>query len=294
MQNIKSNNKSAGKKYAIVTGASSGIGFQTSLLLARNGLYTYATMRNLDRSRQLVDIVKKENLPIEVLPLDVTNEISVRDTIDRIIRESTKIDVLVNNAGYGLIGALDIPMEEIKSHFETNLFGAIRLMQVVLPIMREQRSGTIVNISSMGGRIAFPLSSTYSGTKFALEGITESLSYEVEQFGIRVMLIEPGIVRTNFANNIKKIGKTMKPDSPYSRLVEVREANRNSMVESISIMPEEVARMVLEAINSDSPDLRNVVGHDALRLLDSRMNMSESEFKRFMMGTFFGISEIPK
>jgi short-subunit dehydrogenase len=128
----------------------------------------------------------------------------------------------------------------------------------------------------MGGRIAFPLSSTYSGTKFALEGITEPLSYEIEQFGIRVMLIEHGVVRTNFANNIKKIGKTMKPDSPYSRLIEVREANRKLMVESMSIMPEEVARIVLKAINSNSPDLRYVVGHDALRLLDSKMNMSES------------------
>lgn len=114
----------------------------------------------------------------------------------------------------------------------------------------------------MGGRIAFPLSSTYSGTKFALEGITEPLSYEIEQFGIRVMLIEHGVVRTNFANNIKKIGKTMKPDSPYSRLIEVREANRKLMVESMSIMPEEVARIVLKAINSNSPDLRYVVGHE--------------------------------
>lgn len=193
------------------------------------------------------------------------------------------------------MGALeDIPMEEIKSHFETNLFGAIRVMQAVLPIMREQTSGIIVNISSMCGRIAFPLSSTYSGTKFALEGITESLSYEVEQFGIRVILIEPGVVGNNFANKIKKIGKTMKPDSPYSRLVEVREANRRSMVEMLSTTPEEVARVILEAINSDSPDLRYVVGHDALRLSDSRNNMSESEFKRFMMRNFFGISEIPK
>jgi short-subunit dehydrogenase len=230
---------------------------------------------NIDRSGQLINIVKNENLPIEVLSLDVTNETSVRDTVGRMIKESTKIDVLVNNAGYGLIGSLeDITMEEIKSHFETNLFGAVRVMQAVLPIMREQRSGTIVNISSMGDRIAFPLSSTYSGTKFALEGITESLSYEVQQFGIRVMLIEPGVVRTNFANNIKKAGKTMKPDSPHSRLL--------------------VAKVILEAINSDSPDLRYVVGHDALRLLDSRMNMSDSEFKRFMMGNFFGISEIPK
>jgi short-subunit dehydrogenase len=284
-----------GKKYAIVTGSSTGIGFETSLLLARRGFHTYATMRNIDRSQQLVDTVKKHNLPIQVLQLDVTNDNSVKNTVDRIVNESNRIDVVVNNAGYGLIGAFeDIPMDEIKAHFETNLFGAIRVMQAVLPIMRKQRSGTIVNISSMGGRIAFPLSSTYSGSKFALEGITESLSYEVEQFGIKTILIESGIVKTNFANNIKKIGKTLKPDSPYAKLVEIREANRRSMVESGSINPEEVATIILNAVTSDSPDLRYVVGNTAARLLESRKNMPETEFKTFMMKNFFGTSEIPK
>jgi len=150
-----------GKKCAIVTGSSSGIGYETSLLLARNGFHTYATMHNIDRSQQLLDIVKKDNLPIQVLQLDVTNDNSVKDAIDIILKKGKRIDVVVNNTGYGLIGALeDIAMEEIKAHFETNLFGAIRVMQAVLPIMRKQRSGIIVNISSMGGRIAFPLSST--------------------------------------------------------------------------------------------------------------------------------------
>jgi short-subunit dehydrogenase len=264
-------------------------------LLARNGFHTYATMRNTERAQPLLDVIKKDNLPIQVLPLDVTNETSVKGTIERIVKESRKIDVLVNNAGYGLIGALeDIPMDEIKAHFETNLFGVIRVMQAVLPIMRKHRSGTIVNVSSMGGRIAFPLSSTYSGTKFGLEGLTESLSYEVEQFGIKVILIEPGVVKTNFANNMKKIGRTMKPDSHYARLVEVRETSRRSMVDSGSVTPDEVARVILEAIKSDGYDLRYVVGHNAARLLESRKNMPESEFKRFMMKNFFGISDVPK
>ena len=279
--NISGMEDNTEKKCAIVTGSSSGIGYETSLLLARNGFHTYATMHNIDRSQQLLDIVKKDNLPIQVLQLDVTNDNSVKDAIDIILKKGKRIDVVVNNAGYGLIGALeDIAMEEIKAHFETNLFGAIGVMQAVLPIMRKQRSGIIVNISSMGGRIAFPLSSTYSGTKFGLEGITESLSYEVEQFGIKTILIEP--------NNIKKMGKTLKPDSPYARLVEIREANRRSMVESGSINPDEVATVILNAITSDSPDLRYVVGNAARRLLDSRKNMPESEFKMFMMKNFFG------
>ena len=209
---------------AVVTGSSSGIGLETSLLLARNEFRTYATVHNLHGAQQLLDIIKKEkenkmhNPTLDVLPLDVTDDNSVKSAIDKIVNEAGRIDVLVNNAGYGLIGALeDIPMEEVKAHFETNLFGPIRVMQDVLPIMRMQGNGIIVNISSMGGRIAFPLSSTYSGTKFALEAISDSLSYEVEQFGIKIIVIEPGVVKTNFGKSMKKIEKTMNPDSrPHS------------------------------------------------------------------------------
>lgn len=276
------------QKVAIVTGSSTGIGFETSLALSRNEFFTYATVRRLEEPNKIKDIAKKENLPLQVIQLDVNNDNSVKNTIDKIVNESGRIDVVINNAGYGLIGALeDIPMEQIKAHFETNLFGVIRIMQNVLPIMRKQKSGTIVNISSMGGRIAFPLSSTYSGTKFALEGVTESLSYEVEQFGIKVILIEPGVVKTNFANNMKKIGKTMNPNSPYAQLVEIREANRKSMVETLSITPDEVAKVILKAITSSNPDLRYIVGNDAARLLESKNSMPDNEFKKFMMKNFF-------
>lgn len=277
---------------AVVTGSSSGIGFETSLLLARSGFYTYATMRNINRSEPLLDIAEKDTLPLKVIPLDVNNDNSVKEAIGRIMQKFERIDVVVNNAGYGLIGALeDIPMEQIKSHFETNLFGAIRIIQAVLPIMRKQRNGTIVNVSSMGGRIAFPLSSTYSGNKFALEGITESLSYEAEQFGIKVILIEPGVVKTNFATNLKKIAKTMNTLSPYAKLVQVREANRKSMVESRSITPDEVAKVILKAITATNPDLRYVVGNDAAGLLESKNSMTDSEFRKFMMKNFFGESK---
>ncbi|MDP9290535.1 MAG: SDR family NAD(P)-dependent oxidoreductase [Thermoproteota archaeon] len=275
---------------AVVTGSSSGIGLETSLLLARSGFHTYATVRNIDKAQQLVDIVKKEKneLPLEILPLDITDDNSVKSTIDKIVNESGRIDVVVNNAGYGLIGALeDIPMQEMKAHFDTNLFGAIRVMQNVLPIMRKQRSGTIVNISSMGGRIAFPLSSTYSGTKFALEGVTDSLGYEVEQFGIKVILIEPGVVRTNFAKSMKKIGKTSNPNSPYAKLVEIREATRKERLESSSNTPDEVAKVVLKAITSPNPDARYVVGVDAASLLESKNTMTDTEFKKLMMRIFF-------
>lgn len=275
---------------AVVTGSSSGIGLETSLLLARNGIRTYATVHNIDRADELFDILKneKDKLPLEVLPLDVTDDNSVKTSIDKIANESGRIDILVNNAGYGLIGALeDIPMEEVKAHFDTNLFGVIRVMRNVLPIMRKQRKGTIINISSMGGRIAFPLSSTYSGTKFALEGMSESLSYEVEQFGIKVILIEPGVVRTNFGKSMKKIGKTMNSSSPYAKLLEIREATRKERVQTSSISQEEVAKVILQVITSPEPEARYVVGQDARRLLESKNSMTDSEFKKLMMKNFF-------
>jgi NAD(P)-dependent dehydrogenase (short-subunit alcohol dehydrogenase family) len=274
---------------AVVTGSSSGIGLETSLLLARNGIRTYATVHKIDNAHELVDIIEKERntLPLEILQLDVTDENSVKTAIDGIVNESGRIDILVNNAGYGLIGALeDIPMEEVRTHFNTNLFGVIRVIQNVLPIMRRRKKGTIVNISSMGGRIAFPLSSTYSGTKFALEGLSESLNYEVEQFGIKVILIEPGVVRTNFGKSMKKIDKTTEANSPYSKLLEIREATRKERLQTSSISQEEVAKVILQAIRSAEPEARYVVGEDAKKLLASKNSMTDGEFKKFMTKNF--------
>jgi NAD(P)-dependent dehydrogenase (short-subunit alcohol dehydrogenase family) len=192
------------QKIAIVTGSSSGMGFETSLILARNGFYTYATMRKLEGegSNQLTDITKNENLPLQVIRLDVNDDKSVKDAIDAIVKEKDRIDVVVNNAGYDLMGALEeTSMEELKGQFETNLFGAVRVIQAVIPIMRKQGGGTIVNITSLGGRISFPLNSAYHATKFALEGLSESIQYELEPFGIKIIVIEPGGVGSNFMHS---------------------------------------------------------------------------------------------
>ena len=189
------------REVAVVTGSSSGIGFDTSLTLARNGFHTYATMRKLEGegSKQMANILKDENLPLEIIQLDVDNDKSVTEAINRIAKEKDRIDVVVNNAGYALVGALEqTSMEEIREQFETNFFGAVRVMQTVIPIMREQKSGKIVNITSMGGRVAIPLDPIYHGTKFALEGLSESMRYELEPFGINITLIEPGAVGSNF------------------------------------------------------------------------------------------------
>src|SRR5918996_5593575 len=155
---------------AVVTGSSSGIGFETALTLARNGFYTYATMRNLEKSKNITEIANTEKLPLQVVQLDVNDDRSVKNAINKIVAaaENKRIDVLVNNAGYGLFGSLeDTSIEEIKAQFETNFFGVIRVTQQVLPVMRKQNSGgggTIVNVSSVGGRIGVPVLSTYQST----------------------------------------------------------------------------------------------------------------------------------
>jgi len=199
------------------------------------------------------------------------------------LRERDRIDVVVNNAGYDLMGALEeSSMAEIKAQFETNFFGAVRVMQSVIPMMREQRGGIIVNITSLGGRISFPLNSPYHATKFALEGLSESIQYELEPFGIKVIVIEPGGVGSNFLKNLKMSTKTSDPlNSPYRSM-------QNSMSEYFKqwaqnlTHPSEVAKVILQAVTTDNPDFRYVVGKDAAMALESRRNMSDREFQNLI------------
>jgi short-subunit dehydrogenase len=276
--NNKPNGESTG--VAVVTGSSSGIGYETSLLLARKGFDTFATMRKLEGgSRQITDIAKTENLPLQVIQLDVNNDKSVIDAINRIVKKKDRIDVVVNNAGYALGGAFEeTSMDEIKKQFETNFFGAVRVMQAVIPIMRKQRSGKIVNITSMGGRISIPLSAFYHGSKFALEGLSESIQYELEPFGIKIILIEPGAIGSNFWKNIKTANKaSSNPNSPYAQLANnMSEAFKK--IEQNAIHPSEVAKVILDAVTSDDAQLRYLVGNDAAMLMEARKNMSDREF----------------
>jgi NAD(P)-dependent dehydrogenase (short-subunit alcohol dehydrogenase family) len=266
------------EKIAVVTGSSSGIGFETSLLLAKNGFRTYATVRNLDKAKEIRSLADKGELPIRVVELDVDSDKSVGDAIDRINDENKGIDVVVNNAGYELMGALeDLSMDEIKAQFETNVFGAIRVMRAVLPIMRKQQGGTIVNVSSMAGRISFPIGSAYHGTKFALEGLSESLHYETQPFGIKVILIEPGVIGTNFLKNIKVAQMAQEPTSPYTAMSEtLHKAGAHILDQATS--PEEVAKVILKAVTIDNPELRYVVGNDAIQMIEAKKGMSDQEF----------------
>jgi NAD(P)-dependent dehydrogenase (short-subunit alcohol dehydrogenase family) len=277
----------AEERIAVVTGSSSGIGFETSLLLAKNGFRTYATVRNPDKAKALRDISDKGELPMRVIELDVDSDKSVEDAIHKINDESKKIDVLVNNAGYVLVGALeDLSMDEIKAQFETNLFGAIRVMKAVLPIMRKQQGGTIVNVSSMGGRVAFPLCPAYHGTKFALEGVSESIRFEADLFGIKVILVEPGTIRSNFLTNAKVGQKTAIPTSPYAPKLQILQKAWGPIFDK-GTSPEEVAKVIFKAVTSDNPSLRYMVGDDAIQMMEARKGMSDLEFEGLVKQQFF-------
>ena len=300
---------------AVVTGSSTGIGFETSLLLARNGFYTYATMRDKRKSDIIEKIANKENLSLEVLSLDVNDDYSVRNAIHKILDEKKKIDILVNNAGYGLFGALEhISIEEAKNQFETNLFGAIRTIKEVLPSMREQKNGIIINISSMSGIVGIPATSVYVSTKFALEGLSESISYELQPYGIKVILIEPGVINTNFVPNIKfphkhddKSQKTLLEEESEINVSSNDIKKKNSSYYSNTVdaflshyypamtnapSPKEVAAIILEAIriasNSSECLFRYTVGEDAKTFAQAKKNMSDSQLHEFISNRLLG------
>ena len=273
---------SSNQKVAVVTGSSSGIGFETSLTLARSGFLTYATIRNLVKGETIKSAAAKEGLPLRVAQMDVTVDRSIKDAVHSIISDVGKIDVLVNNAGYGLNGAFeDLAMEEIKAQFETTLFGVMRVTQAVLPIMRKQKSGIIVNISAAGGRFGIPGASANVSTKFAIEGLSESMSYELELFGIKVVLIEPGLIKTNFVNNIVAAKKSQDPNSPYAQFMQDMATSFQHMLEGGS-SSDVVAKVVLEAVTSENPRLRYLAGKDMETWMKAKTSMSDEEFHNMM------------
>lgn len=274
---MENKNMSANKdKVAIVTGSATGIGYETAIHLAKNGFRTYASMRNLLKADEITKITKSQDLPLRVIQLDVTDDISITKAIDTVINESGKIDVLVNNAGYGLIGPIeDISVEELKAQYETNVFGVFRVTKTVLPYMRKQHSGSIINISSVAGRIALPLYSAYVSTKFAIEGLSESMAYELEPFGVKVAIIEPGAIKTNFRREQAAKGSSDE-SSPYSTMMR----SPSKVIEEIlkhRLYPEEVAKTVIQAIENPKPKLRYIVGKDAEELIELRRKSSDEE-----------------
>ena len=269
------------EKVAVVTGTSSGIGFETSLALAREGYFTYATMRDTTKSDKIKEITQKENLKINILELDVDDEKSVKSAIAQILDQKQRIDVLVNNAGWGLWGCVeDVSVDEFKEQFETNFFSIIRLIQEVAPTMRKQGSGTIVNVSSVVGRIGFPASPAYISSKFALEGLSESLRFEFAPFGVDVIIIEPGVIKTDFMKNMK-MAKKSELDTVYKDITTKVVSGVKMMVE-MGTPPKEVANTIVKAIKDKKPLPRYVVGNDALMFLEAKKSKTDIEFENYL------------
>lgn len=265
-------------KVALVTGASSGIGEATALKLSGLGYTVYAVARRVDRMRTLA------NAGIRVLAMDVTDDASMRAAVDKIVVQSGHIDVLVNNAGYGSYGAVeDVPMEEARAQFEVNVFGAARLIQLVLPHMRARRAGRIINITSMGGKIHTPLGGWYHGTKFALEALSDCLRMEVQPFGIDVVVIEPGGIKTEWAGIAADKLLDVSGKGPYAGQAE---ATAVAMVSEASTRmqspPQLIADTIAKAVSARRPRTRYVAGFGAKPLIFLRRLLSDRAYDGFM------------
>jgi NAD(P)-dependent dehydrogenase (short-subunit alcohol dehydrogenase family) len=268
--------KEPSMKIAVVTGTSTGIGFATSLHLARHGYRVFAGMRSLGKADPLRAAAAEGALPVDIIRLDVDSAPSV-DEAFRAVAACGPVDVLVNNAGISGATPLELtPEAEHRAMFETNYFGAIRCIQAVLPGMRERRQGAIVNVTSVAGLIAMPNQIAYSASKWALECAGEALAHEVWRFGVRVVNVEPGVVTTSIFENSAAATRYDKT-SPYQPLM-----RRNGKFYSAGFRdpstPEDVARCILGAISSPEYRLRWRVGKDAVGFSDGRARMSDEEW----------------
>ena len=262
----------------LITGCSSGFGKLAALQFARKGDTVYASMRNTSKGTDLEEARDSEDLKIELLQLDVTDDASVSAAVAKVIAEEGQIDVLVNNAGIVLIGAIEESDDgESKEIFETNFFGALRVIRAVLPHMRKQGAGTIVNVSSVGGRFGSPFVGTYAASKHALEAASEALYYEVHPFGVRVLLIEPGSFRTRMAEN-PRVARGFREGSPYMELQQRIQQTLTPPVAGPD--PQVVAEAIYDAVNDKEPKLRYLVGKDAEMIGGLRQQLDDEQFEK--------------
>ena len=259
-------------KSVIITGTSKGIGLETALAFARAGYKVFATMRNPDRAADFKQKIKDESLNISISAMDVDSDASVKQCMDAILQENGSIDVLVNNAGIECHGSIEeIPMADFKAVMETNYFGVLRCTKALLPLMRENRNGCIINVTSIAGKIANTPLGAYAASKHALEAVTESLAQEVKPHNIRVAIVEPGIINTQMANDIGIGENSIYPQS--KRFAGLFAASLKTPTH-----PSMVAEKILEIAESNSWQLRYPVGPDALPFLQWRASMTDEEY----------------
>jgi NAD(P)-dependent dehydrogenase (short-subunit alcohol dehydrogenase family) len=262
-------------KVAIVTGASSGIGEYTARTLLQAGFTVYAAARRTEKMQQLA----AEG--VKVIKLDVTDEGSMLAAVQQVLSQSGRVDVLVNNAGYGSYGALeDVSLDEARRQMEVNVFGLARMTQLVLPAMRAQKSGTIVNISSIGGKMYEPLGSWYHATKFAVEGLSDCLRMEVKPFGIRVVIIEPGAIATEWTGIAAGYMEKVSAHTAYAE--QTRRHLRLFRELKMAASPQVVADAILKAVQSKHPKTRYVMGGGAKPILALRKLLPDKAFDAVM------------
>jgi NAD(P)-dependent dehydrogenase (short-subunit alcohol dehydrogenase family) len=259
---------------AVVTGTSTGIGLATAATLARAGHTVYATMRNPKTGgEELRAIAKREHLPLHITALDVDSDESVRKAFAKILAEAGPIDVLVNNAGISALGAVEeTPITAFHAIMETNYIGALRCIQAVLPGMRERRSGCIVNVTSVAGRLSVAANAAYTSSKFALEAASEALAQEVKDFGVRIAIVEPGVIATPI------FGKVQPPaaDSHYPHARRIYGLFKTSLENPVS--PDVVGEKIREIVESGTWKLRHPVGPDAEGFLAWRASMTDEQW----------------
>ena len=269
--------KSNYRGYVLVTGASSGIGKATAKRLAADGYHVFAAARRVEKMTDL------KSAGITVLPLDITQEESVKSLVETISTQAGRLDVLVNNAGYGSHGALEaVSLEEARYQFEVNVFGLMSLTQLILPIMRKQQVGKIINVSSMVGKVSVPMTGWYSASKHALEALSDALRLEVQQFGIKVVVVEPGGVKTEFNDiAIKRINQTSSLDAyqswidAWSKLLE--SSNQTSAE------PEVIAEVIAKAVEAKQPKTRYAAPFESKFFLFLKWLLSDRLFDRFVL-----------
>jgi short-subunit dehydrogenase len=267
-------------KTILITGASTGIGKETAKLFQSKGWNVIATMRTPENESELTQLKNVFVTKLDVLDLD-----SIQNSVKQGIQKFGKIDVLLNNAGYGAFGVLEsFSRERIIKQFNTNVIGLIDVTKAILPHFRQNKSGMIINVSSVGGRVTYPLGTLYHGTKFAVEGISEALQYEVEQFGGQVKIVEPGTITTDFAGRSLDFSND-ESLSEYQHIVGKLLGARSTMMNAASPV-NIVAEVIFEAATDGKKQLRYSVGEDAKMLLANRQQYSDEVFMAEMKSLF--------
>lgn len=269
-------------KVILITGASSGMGKESAKELIKQGHTVYTAARRIE---QMQDLKLMGGHPIE---MDVTNEQDIQKTVDSIIKKEGKIDVLWNNAGYGLYGAVeDVPMEEAKKQFEVNLFGLAAITQKVVPYMRKANSGTIINTSSMGGKLYTPMGAWYHASKHAVEGFSDCLRIELKEFNINVVILEPGIIKTEWSDIMLQNISKFSLKGAYAALTnKLIDSSKKMYEKGQGSNPDVIAKTILKIVRTNKPKTRYLVGFMAKPMVWMRLNLGDRLFDKILTSQF--------